>query len=81
MLEWSEQNYTAMKTVRISWMMVSLCMYEGNVDGETENNTIVAPYVITELNAYISYIITVCVEDLVCKSVNETTSESGMVTQ
>ena len=81
MLEWSEPNYTAMKTFRISWMMDSLCMYEENVDGETVNNTIVAPYVITELKAYSSYIITVCVEDLVCKSVNETTSESGMVTQ
>ena len=81
MLEWSQANYTAMKTVTISWIMDSLCMYEENVDGETENNTIVAPYVITELKAYSSYIITVCVEDLVCKSVNETTSESGMVTQ
>ena len=81
MLEWSESNYTAMKTVRISWMMDSLCMYEDNVDGETVNSTIIAPYVITELKAYSSYNITVCVEDLVCKSVNETTSESGMVTQ
>ena len=56
-------------------------MYEENVDGETVNNTIVAPYVITELKAYSSYNITVCVEDLVCKSVNETTNETGMVTQ
>ena len=56
-------------------------MYEGNVDGESENSTIIAPYVITELKAYSSYNITVCVEDLVCKSVNETTNESGMVTQ
>ena len=81
MLEWSEPNYTAMKTLTILWMMDSLCMYEGNVDGETVNSTIIAPYVITELKAYSSYNITVCVEDLVCKSVNETTSESGMVTQ
>ena len=81
MLEWSESIYTSMKTVRILWMMDSLCMYEDNVDGETVNNTIIAPYVITELKAYSSYNITVCVEDLVCKSVNETTSESGMVTQ
>ena len=81
MLEWSEPNYTAMKTLRILWMMDSLCMYESNVDGKSENSTIIAPYVITELKAYSSYNITVCVEDLVCKSVNETTSESGMVTQ
>ena len=81
MLEWSEANYTAMKTVRILWMMDSLCMYEGNVDGKTVNSTIIAPYVITELKAYSSYIITVCVEDLVCKSVTETTNESCMVTQ
>ena len=81
MLEWSEASYTAMKTVRILWMMDSLCMYEGNVDGETVNSTIIAPYVITELKAYSSYNITVCVDELVCKTVNETTSESGMVTQ
>ena len=81
MLEWSESIYTAMKTVIISWMMDSLCMYEGNVDGETVNSTIIAPYVITELKAYSSYIITVCVEGLICKSVNETTNESGMVAQ
>ena len=81
MLEWSKPNYTAMKTLTILWRMDSLCMYEGNVDGETVNSTIVAPYEITELKAYSSYVITVCVEDLVCKSVNETTSESGMVTQ
>ena len=81
MLEWSESNYTAMKTVRILWMMDSLCMYEDNVDGESVNNTIIAPYVITELKAYSSYNITVCVKDLVCKSVSETTNESGMVTQ
>ena len=81
MLEWSEPNYTAMKTLTILWRMDSLCMYEDNVDGGTVNSTIIAPYVITELKAYSSYNITVCVEDLVCKSVNETTSESGMVTQ
>ena len=81
MLKWSEANYTAKKTVRILWRMDSLCMYEENVDGGSVNNTIVAPYVITELKAYSSYNITVCVEDLVCKSVNETTNESGMVTQ
>ena len=48
MLKWSEANYTATKTVRILWMMDSLCMYEVNVDGESESSTIVAPYVITE---------------------------------
>ena len=35
MLEWSEADYTAMKTVTILWMMDSLCMYEANADGET----------------------------------------------
>ena len=78
MLKWSESNYTAMKAVGILWMMDRLCMYEDNVDGETVNKTIIAPY---ELKAYSSYIITVCVEDLVCKSVTETTNETGMVTQ
>ena len=76
-LAWSEADYTAMKTVNISWMIDdSLCMYDEDVDGQTTNNT-VAPYVITELKAHSSYIITVCVEDLVCKSVTETTRESG----
>ena len=71
-LVWSEANYTAMKTVEISWAMEnsSFCMYDEDVDGQTT-------YVITELKAHSSYTITVCVEDLVCESVTETTSESG----
>ena len=77
---WSEANYTAMKTVEISWAMEnsSFCMtlYDEDVDGQTTNNT-VTPYVITELRAHSSYTITVCVEDLVCESITETTSESG----
>ena len=76
-LAWSEADYTAMKTVNISWMIDdSLCMYNEDVDGQTTNNT-VAPYVLTELKAHSSYTITVCVENLVCESVTETTSESG----
>ena len=76
-LAWSEADYTAMKTVDILWMIDdSLCMYDEDVDGQTTNNT-VAPYVITELKAHSNYTITVCVEDLVCESITETTSESG----
>ena len=76
-LAWSEADYTAMKTVKISWMIDdSFCVYDEDVDGQTTNNT-VAPYVITELKAHSSYTITVCVEDLVCESVTETTNESG----
>ena len=65
------------KAVNISWRM-SLSTICGADTSEKRYNSSASPYVITELEEYSRYNITVCIkEDVVCDSITEITNESG----
>ena len=62
----------------ISWRM-SLPTMCGGDTSEKRNNTSASPFVITELEEYSSYNITVCIKkDTVCDSITAVTNESGI---